>query len=127
MKAEKSNTSSALAEMTLASFQASHPDLFAEITRMGLEAGRQSTIEQLKAISALAPGELPFVIEEFAKGETLDQVKDSLIDRLAEALAKKQTGTQLKTEPVLQEFADGQAQLAGTAAEVKDAEPEGVA
>ena len=121
MSTGKTSNSPGPAEMTLVTFQADYPELYAEVARMGRAAGEQAAIERLEAISKLAPDDPAFIVEQFGKGATLDQAKDARIAKLAEALAKKPTETQPKTDPALQEFAAEQSRPVGTA------KPEGAA
>lgn len=119
MATKESTITPAPAEMTLASFQADHQDLFAEVTRMGKEAGEKAgekaALDRFAAISKLAADDPAFVVEQFAKSATLDAVKDALIAKQAQALtkqaevlAKKAAETKSNTDPAHQEFSDEQ-------------------
>jgi hypothetical protein len=128
MQTKESNNTAVPAEMTLATFQAEHPDLYAEVFRAGQAAGEKAILERLDAISKLAPDDPAFVVEQFAKGASLDQAKDVLIAKLTEALAKKPAQAKPKTDLAVLEFAGEQeARRAGTSANEKDAAPDGAA
>lgn len=99
-------------ELTAETFAAEYPELSEQVTAdakaEGVTEGENAEKERFSQIRELAKDDPAFVVEQFAAGKTVDEVKTALIERLRKQKDEAAETTTTKVDPAHQEFSDEQ-------------------